>query len=90
MYEYFSGFFVSEKIGHQKPTKEFFDHCFSNLEDISIDQVVMIGDSLSADIMGAKNYGIKCIWFCRGKKQNNTEIMPDFTVEKLEQIKNIL
>ncbi len=90
MHKYFSGFFVSEIIGHQKPSKEFFDYCFNNLKDVKIDQTIMIGDSLTADILGAKNYGIKCIWFNRQTNKNEIEITPDFTVEKLEQIKNIL
>ena len=90
LYDYFSGFFVSEKIGHQKPTKEFFDYCFNNLEGIEKEQVIMIGDSLTADICGAKNYGIKSIWFNRESKSADRQIEPDFIVEKLEQIKNIL
>lgn len=90
LYDCFSGFFVSEKIGHQKPTKEFFDYCFNNLGGLEKEQVIMIGDSLTADIIGAKNYGIKSIWFNKDKKQNDLTIVPDFTVNKLEEIKNIL
>ena len=37
-----------------------------------------------------KNYGIKSIWFNKDKKQNDLTIVPDFTVNKLEEIKNIL
>ncbi len=87
--EYFSGFFVSEKIGHQKPTKEFFDYCFNNLT-VKKEQAIMIGDSLTADILGANNYGIKSVWLDRGLGQNAGEIKPDFTVQALHQIKNIL
>lgn len=90
LYDYFSGFFVSEKIGHQKPTKEFFDYCYDNIGGLEKEQIIMIGDSLTADIIGAKNYGIKSIWFNRDKKQNDLTIVPDFTVNKLEEIKNIL
>ncbi len=90
MFDYFSGLFVSEVIGHQKPTKEFFDYCYDNLKGIKKEQTIMIGDSLSADISGANDYGIKSIWLNSGGKINQTEIKPDFTVKKLEQIKNIL
>ena len=90
LYDYFSDFFVSEIIGHQKPTKEFFDYCFSKLEGLNKEQTIMIGDSLTADILGAKNYGIKCIWFNRDKKQNELSVSPDFMVYSLEEIKNIL
>ena len=90
LYDYFSGFFVSEIIGHQKPTKEFFDYCFDNLNGLDKEQTIMIGDSLTADILGAKNYGIKSIWFNRDKKQNELSVSPDFMVYNLEEIKNIL
>lgn len=90
MFKYFSGFFVSEIIGHQKPTKEFFDYCFKNLNGIKKEQAIMIGDSLTADILGAKNYGIKSVWFNRKAQKNVQKITPDFTVDNLEQIKNIL
>ena len=90
MHDYFSGFFISEVIGYQKPTKEFFDYCFANMEGVNPTNTIMIGDSLTADILGAKNYGLKSIWFNPYGKQNKTEIFPDFTVENLLQIKNII
>ena len=89
MHDYFSGFFISEKIGHQKPTKEFFDYCFYNMQ-VKPEQTIMIGDSLTADILGAKNYGLKSIWFNQFDKQNNSDIFPDYMVKELLQIKNIL
>lgn len=90
MHDYFSGFFISEKIGHQKPTKEFFDFCFANMNGITPSQSIMIGDSLTADILGAKNYGLKSIWYNHLNKENDSLILPDYVVKKLSQIKNIL
>ena len=89
MHDYFSGFFISEKIGYQKPTKEFFDFCFYNMQ-VKPEQTIMIGDSLTADILGAKNYGLKSIWFNQFDKQNNSDIVPDYVVKELLQIKNML
>ncbi len=90
MHDYFKGFFISEKIGFQKPTKEFFDYCFSNMNGITKEHTIMIGDSLTADIIGAKNYGIKSIWYNHSNKQNKTQIMPDYEVASLLEIKNIM
>ena len=90
MHDYFEDFFISEKIGYQKPTKEFFDYCFSQMGGINPEQTIMIGDSLTADILGAKQYGIKCIWYNHLKKKNDTYIKPDYSVDSLHQIKNIL
>lgn len=85
--KYIDGYFISEKIGYEKPSKEFFDACFDTL-GCDKSEVVMIGDSISADIMGAKNYGITSIWM-KGTKEVDCPIA-DYTVIKLEQIKGIL
>ncbi|MBR2029403.1 MAG: YjjG family noncanonical pyrimidine nucleotidase [Clostridia bacterium] len=86
--QFFSHFFISEKIGHQKPTKEFFDFCFKSLGNPQKSEVMIIGDSVSADITGGKNFGIDTCWFDKfgtGKKVDAT-----FCITKLEQLKKIL
>ena len=55
--KFFEKIFVSEKIGYQKPKKEFFDYVFNNIE-YNKDEVLLLGDSLTADIIGGINYGI--------------------------------
>lgn len=81
--------FVPDIIGHEKPRKEFFDECFKRLGDIKPSETVMIGDSLNADIVGAKNYGIKCIWFNRDFS-DKTKTNADYTVGSLREIMNII
>ncbi len=87
--KYFKGYFISEKIGAEKPTKSFFDKCFA-LVPYSKDEVVLIGDSPTADIKGGRQYGIDTIWLDR-----RGEILPDgvistHTVHHLKEIENIL
>ena len=60
------------------------------MNGITPSQSVMIGDSLTADILGAKNYGLKSIWYNHLNKENDSLILPDYVVKKLSQIKNIL
>lgn len=57
--------FASESLGAMKPSRAFFDACFRLVPDVGPSEVVMIGDSISADIQGALDYGIPCIWFNR-------------------------
>lgn len=85
---YLSGYFVSEKIGHSKPTKEFFDVCFKETHVANVNELMMIGDSLSADIQGAKDYGIKTCWF--DKDCTGAENSADYTVNHLWEIKAFL
>ena len=61
--QYFQDIFVSEDIGYQKPTREYFDYCFKKMKNIDLDQTLIIGDSLSSDIQGGINVGIDTCWY---------------------------
>lgn len=94
MHDYFSYFFISEKVGASKPKAEFFDYCFDELRaggmsDLSPDEVMIIGDSVSSDIAGGKAYGLKTCLYSRNKKSDNSN-PADYVVTDLTDIKNIL
>ena len=89
MLKYFKHVFVSEQAGAMKPTKEFFDYCTSRLAVSSPDEIVLIGDSLTADINGGKNYNMKTIWFDFARL-NIADGEWDYAVKELSEIKNIL
>ncbi|MBO5776592.1 MAG: YjjG family noncanonical pyrimidine nucleotidase [Clostridia bacterium] len=90
MLGYFKDLFISERIGHQKPTVEFFEAVFRQLEGVTKEEVVLIGDSLSADITGGERYGIKTIWFNYKKESLPAHLHPTYVVDDLLEIKNIL
>ena len=88
VYNYFDGLFVSEVVGYQKPQKEFFLHVLKEL-NITKDEVIMIGDSLTSDIIGAYNLGIKSIWFNKDNIKKEDPII-DLEVKRLEDIKKYI
>ena len=88
--KYFDGIFISEKVGCEKPKKEFFDYCFSFIPDFSADETVIIGDSLTSDMRGGKNAGIKTVWFNRNGKTNDTDMNFDAVTNSLFEIENII
>lgn len=51
--------------------------------------VVMIGDSLSADIKGACEYGLKTIWY-NHRNEPTLDVKCDYIVSRLSEVKNIL
>ena len=60
---FFKEIFISQRVGAVKPKKEFFDYCFSMIDNFKKEQAIIIGDSLSSDILGGKNAGIKtCLY----------------------------
>lgn len=90
LYQYFDKIFVSENVGYSKPQKEFFDVCFKSLDGEKPEEVVMIGDSLTADMKGAWEYGMKTIWYNHvGIKPPESKIY-DYSVNSLSEIINIL
>ncbi len=95
MLRYFSHCFVSEKIGPDKPGKQFFDGCMKEFSGIHPSECMMIGDSLTADIAGGQAYGMSTCWFVHsGDKSMNTREnggkVADHIIYKLEELKNIL
>lgn len=87
---YIDKFFVSTDIGYEKPSKEFFDACIKGLNPVKKEEVIMIGDSLTADIKGGKDFGLKTVWFKFRKVKDVAGLSPDYTVSKLNEIKKIL
>ena len=81
---YLDGFFISEEVGFSKPKKEFFDVCFSRLDGIRPEEALMIGDSLTADIGGAHDYGMKTCWFNRKHKKAPDPNIVDIEIDTLE------
>ncbi len=88
--KYFDEMFVSEKIGYNKPDKKFFDCCFSKIEDFRHDETVIVGDSLSSDIKGGINAGIRTVYFNPKHKENNTGILPNYEIHSLAELAGIL
>lgn len=73
---------TSEDVLSYKPRPEMFKYVLKNT-GLSFEDVIHIGDSLSSDIMGAQNVGIKAVWINRTNKEIQGNIIPDFTVDNL-------
>lgn len=94
--KYFSDIFVSEKIGYQKPRKEFFDFVFeslSNKYDINNinnlkEKTIVVGDSLSADIIGGIEYGIDTCWY--NPKGKTTDLKPTYIIDNILSLLDII
>ena len=59
---YIDGLFISEDMGVTKPAAAFFDICLERIGEPKA-SCIMIGDSLSSDMLGAKNASIDSVWF---------------------------
>ncbi len=85
----FDHIFISGALGVDKPAKEFFDACFAQISDFDPAQAIIVGDSLTSDILGGKNAGITTIWFNPHQK-SATSIIPDYEINNLGEIEELL
>lgn len=90
MMQYIDHLFTSGQLGFYKPNREFFDACFEKVGNISTKNVIMIGDSLTADISGGKNYGVSTCWFNLDKVEKFDKNIADYVITDLLELKNIL
>ena len=58
MAQYFDRVFISEQMGCKKPDKLFYDKVFAEIGEEYRTYSIMIGDSLSSDMLGGRNAGI--------------------------------
>ncbi len=87
---FFKEIFVSEAVGYQKPRKEYFDYVLSHIGEADKSRVLLIGDSLTSDIRGALNAGIACAWLRHNPAADSGELKPDYIIDNITDIKNLL
>lgn len=88
--KYADAVFLSGDIGYEKPSVKFFESALLQLPTKNKDEIIIIGDSLSADIKGGIDFKIKTCWFNLKNADKNKDILPDYTVNSLAEIENIL
>ena len=89
LYRFFETVFVSQEIGHNKPSKAYFDACFATISGFEREKAMIVGDSLSSDIKGGINAGIRTVWVNPEHKDCGA-IKPDYEIEALSQLEELL
>lgn len=78
--KYIKRVFSSEKLSFKKPDKKFFQYMFTELNIQDKSKCIILGDSISADIIGGKNVGIKT---CLFDKSHRHDGVADYSINKL-------
>ena len=87
---YFQEIFISEEVGFSKPDKAYFERCFARIPNFKKEASVIVGDSLSSDIQGGINAGIKTIWFHGEEDSNTSRVKADYEIKRLDQLEPLL
>ncbi|MBQ7775073.1 MAG: YjjG family noncanonical pyrimidine nucleotidase [Lachnospiraceae bacterium] len=82
--------FISEEVGYNKPSREFFEYCLSQIDERDRSKILIVGDSLTSDIHGGNSVGIKTCWYNPGEKPLQDGFEVDFEICDLHQIYDIL
>lgn len=87
---YFEQVFISEELGALKPQLAFFQAAFEKIPGFSRDNAILIGDSLSSDILGGIQAGIQTVWLNPNKKAGRENLHADYEICDLLELKDIL
>ena len=87
---YFEKIFISEDIGHDKPSREYFDACCAQIPGYDPRYAIMVGDSLTSDILGGINAKIRTCRYNPHLKPGREDIKPDYEISELDQLPKLL
>jgi len=90
LYRFFEKVFVSQELGANKPAKEFFERAVAQIPGYDPAKAMMVGDSLTSDILGGINAGMKTCWINPGHAAPSPEIPADYEIESLSQLELLL
>ena len=85
----FEDTFISMDIGYDKPDVRFFEHAL-RATGLQAEEVLMLGDSMTTDILGAKAVGMKTCFFNRRPQEPNNTQEADIEITDIRQLLNYL
>lgn len=86
----FQRIFISEEVGVDKPDPRFFKVVFDAIPGFDPQKAMIVGDSLTSDILGGIRSGIRTCWVNAKHKPHPEDICPDHEIEKLSQLMDLL
>ena len=90
LYRFFEKVFVSQELGANKPAKEFFQRATAQISGYDPEKALMVGDSLTSDILGGINAGMKTCWVNPKHLPADPAITADYEIEALSQLESLL
>ena len=90
LYRFFEKVFVSQELGANKPAKEFFERATAQIPGYDPAKAMMVGDSLTSDILGGINAGMKTCWVNPKHMAADPSMAADYEIEALSQLEALL
>jgi putative hydrolase of the HAD superfamily len=91
---YFDQIIISAEEKIRKPHPKIFEIALRKMK-ANPEESIMVGDTLTADILGAQKAGMRAVWITRraNRPENNRMkrvIAPDFSINRLSKLPGIL
>ncbi len=81
---------ISEEFGVPKPNIAIFEHTFALLGNPDKSKILMVGDTLSSDIVGGQNAGIDTCWLQHPNVPLPVDTHPTYHITHLQQLQTLL
>lgn len=88
--ETLDGIYISEEVGYAKPAAEFFDVFFADHPECKRSETLIVGDSLSGDILGGNNAGIPTCWVNRNGAARPADLRIDYEIQSITELEKVL
>ena len=88
--KYFEQLFISEELGAYKPDPEFFRRAFARIDGFDPNCALMVGDSITSDMLGGKQAGLTTCWINPHGRLHPDHICPDFQIQSLAELPQLL
>lgn len=88
--ELLDGAFLSETLGAEKPDSAFFDAVCAALPGLARREILMVGDSLSSDVLGGVRSGLVTCWYNPAGKALTGPVRPDYEIRSLAELPELL
>ncbi len=86
--KYFDEIIISEDTGYSKPHIGIFEYMEEKIGMHPKSEILIVGDSLTSDIRGGKNYGIDTCFFNIKNKKANKDV--DYEIKDIKELIDIV
>jgi len=87
---YIAELVISEEVGCKKPDAAIFEIAAGRVHCGDKSRMLIVGDSLSSDILGGKNFGIDTCWLNASGAPKPADILPTFEIVNLPALRAFL
>jgi HAD superfamily hydrolase (TIGR01549 family) len=86
----FAAVVISDGFGRRKPHPEIFAAALREL-DVALEEALFIGDSVSDDVVGAQNAGLKVVWLNPKRRPLPPDVKPpEYELTELRELPVLL